>query len=532
MSTSHLPTRPRTVPETYETITLDELLRRYELVDVDERGHIITTRHGFGPSSRVEKAEALSDGAKRLNIPSLEEHQSIVSGQQAVSAGEISVGGTTLYRRAMMTDYNPLLSGIFALQKYREMKTDAIVRNTLRMPKTPVLSARWFVEPASEEPIDRDVAHFVEQNLRVWLNTSFDEFIIQSLTMLDYGVSVFEKVFDTINWTPPSGGAPEMKIYWRKFAPRAVDSISEFIYDDEGGPGAIIISTESGEAELPIWKGLIFSYDKENGDLWGMPVLRSAYKHWFYKEQLYKIDAVQKERHGIGIPVIVLPPNFTRDDKIKAEQIGESLRTNEKAHVVLPPGWDVHFLKLEGQRVDALESAQHHADKLYENVMANFMLRSTTTGETNVQQEMFVKSARFTAEIIRDTINKYAIPQLVNFNWLPEDLAGYPQLRVRRLGDERDWRVLSFAMRNLVGARILQVDQRLEDWIREEMDMPKIDFATLRQVQTPQAPGLGNANAGPPRQSTTDKIEPMDPPEGQNKAGGWGQDRSGTSERD
>jgi hypothetical protein len=493
----------------YREIELSELLDKYDLSGVSDSGTI----------TAVEKG---SD--KRFSIPELEEHQSTVTPQKAVSSGEIKVGGETLYRRARMTDYNPELSGQSAFDLYGEMKNDSIVRTTLKMAKTPVLSARWFVEPASNEQIDLEVAEFVEDNLNNWLNVSFDEFLIQSLTCLDYGVAVFEKVFDTINWGPKGSSSKEQKIYWRKFAPRAVESIDEFVYDDEGGPETVIITTEDGPVDLDIWKALIVTYDKEDGDLWGHSVLRSAYKHWFYKEQLYKIDAIQKERHGIGIPIIVLPPNFSPQDRVTADNIGQSLRTNERAHVTLPPGWEVYFLKLEGQRVDALESAQHHADKLYENIMANFIQRSTHSGETNVQQETFVKSVRFVAETIRNVINKYAIPQLVNFNWDTEQLAGYPRLRVRRLGDERDWRVLSFAMRNLVGANILRVDDRLEEWVREEMDMPMVDEETVREVLTPQAPG--GARVGPPRQATPDRQEV-------GKSAGrqdFGQDNSGTSQ--
>jgi hypothetical protein len=311
--TGHLPSR-----KVGGDLGLDDLLAKYELVGVNQEGYVLATR----PDGTSE--------SYKLNIPALEEHQTTVSPGQATGAGEIQVGGETLYRRSRLTDYRADLSGQLAIDQYREMKNDAVVRTTLKMAKTPVISARWFVEPASNEQIDLDVADFIDKNLNLWLNVSFHEFLIQVLTMLDYGVAAFEKVFDTIDWTPPSGATPETKIYWRKFAPRAVDSIQEFVYDDFGGPESIRIGTETGEEDL---KALIFTYDKEAGDLWGRSVLRSAYKHWFYKEQLYKIDAIQKERHGIGIPIIVLPPNGFKKgvDDIEAQRIGMMLRTNERS---------------------------------------------------------------------------------------------------------------------------------------------------------------------------------------------------------
>ena len=237
--------------------------------------------------------------------------------------------------------------------------------------------------------------------------------------------------------------------------------------------------------DLPIQKALIFTFDKEGGDLWGHSILRSAYKHWFFKETLYKIDAIQKERHSIGIPIIKLPPNFTTEDKSIAQRIGTDLRTNESAHVVLPPNWDIMFLKLEGNKVDALESAQHHADKLYENVLANFLISGSAgrTTDADVQSHVFTRAVRFTAEVIRDVLNHYAIQQLLLLNWPEEEFEnGFPELRVRRLGDERDWRVLSFAVRNLIGSGTIRPDDELEAWAREELDMPVADLTSTRYI--------------------------------------------------
>ena len=447
----------------YRNISLSDLETKYELLDVDLNSGTITVSEP-GTSVRLADNKELEPGA-------------------AVSQGEISGNGATLWRRNRQTDYNRDLVGAQALNTYREMKNDAIIRSSLKIAKTPILSARWFMEPASDEPLDIYISEFIWKNLTEWMSIGWPQFLVESLYMLDYGVYAFEKVFEIRDVPGMDGAAPEQRVIWKKFAPRIPYEIEEFVYDDEGGPDLIKISTNNGPVDLPIAKALIFTYDKEAGDLWGTSLLRSAYKHWFFKEQLYKIDAIQKERHGIGIPVIKLPPNFTANDRVAAQRIGESLRTNERAHVVLPPGWEVMFLKLEGQRVDALQSAQHHAEKLYENVLGNFMLNNNASNDADVQEHVFTRATRFTAEIIRDVLNKYAIQQLIDFNWTPEELPnGYPQLKVRRLGDERDWRVISFAARNLVGADIIKPDDRLEAWFREELDMPVADIDTMRQV--------------------------------------------------
>lgn len=455
----------------YREVGLDQMLSDYELIGVTDSGAVLVTDKDVSAGDLLEmRREHTRQSIRELAEPA-DSRQ--MDGKPNVGK-EIGGSAETLYRRTTQTDYNPDLVGSRGIDNYRIMRNDAVVRTTLRVQKTPILAARWFIQPASQEPADVAKAKFIWDNLTRWMTQSFGQFLIESLLMCDYGMYAFEKVFAEYDWVNPETGTTERKIIWRKFAPRPPYEVIAVNYDGNGGPESLELDTDTGPKTLDIHKALVFTFDKEAGDLWGTSVLRSAYKHWFFKEQLYKIDAIQKERHGIGIPIIHLPPNFDDADKLAANRLGENLRSNEKAHVVLPPKWEVMFLKLEGQRVDALESAQHHADKLYENVMANFLTRAGTANTDN--HDMFVKSARFIAEIIRDVINHYAIPQLMRFNWSDEDMPnGYPQLHVRRLGDERDWRTISFAIRNFIGAKAMKVDDPLRAWIRDEMDLPLED---------------------------------------------------------
>jgi hypothetical protein len=254
-------------------------------------------------------------------------------------------------------------------------------------------------------------------------------------------------------------------------------------YDDNGGPAGVTMLPafpQGDPVDIPIEKLVIFTFDREAGDIEGISVLRSAYKHWYYMEQLYKIDAIQKERHGIGIPIIKLPPGFSNDDKNTAENLGRNLRTNERAHVVLPPKWDIIFAKLEGQRVDCLESIKEHKQAIRENILLGFMGADVTTKEED--QTMFLKATRFIADIVCSTFNTYLVPKMIAANF---SRVGDPTLRARRIGEQADWRTLSFAIRNLIGAGALVPDDPLEEMLREEMDLPMIDKATRRIAATP-----------------------------------------------
>jgi hypothetical protein len=146
-----------------------------------------------------------------------------------------------------------------------------------------------------------------------------------------------------------------------------------------------------------------------------------------------------------------------------------------------------------------MTSIRHHDTQIARSVGA-FWMTDDPGGAIADAQELFIKGSRFLGEIVRDCINKWAIPELVRYNWPTVD--EFPELRVRRIGDTTDWRQISFAMRNFVGAGLLTPDEPLERWIRDEMDLPAMDKTTQRKVATPQ-----QAAKGKPQQSTAGNMQ-------------------------
>lgn len=409
---------------------------------------------------------------------------------------EIGTAQPSPYGGDINLDYNPDLQGRKGLEVWEKMrKGDSQVRMSLRMLKTPVLAGRWYIEPADDKKNSRTIADFIWDNLQTGMSESWAQFILESLNCLDFGFYMFEKVYKL------EGG----KVKWKKFAPRHPLDWYEWEYDANGGVQAAWFYNYAhmfGAKRIPIDKLLVFTFDKENGDMCGVSVLRSAHKHWYFKDVLYKIDGIQKERHGIGIPIIKLPPGFTDEDRDVANELGRNLRTNERAHVTLPPMWDLFFVKLEGQPVDCMKSIEHHDRMIARNVM---MLGAE---ETNDDDKLFLKNARFVSEIQRAVLNKFAIPEIVKWNFGGNKV---PMIRVRRIGDTIDWRALSFAARNFVGAQMLTPDERLEEWIRDEMDLPRADPDTAReppakQNSTGSAPFNQNGS-GQPKQSVAANMQ-------------------------
>jgi hypothetical protein len=412
---------------------------------------------------------------------------------------------SSAYSRYLREEYNPELRDHAGLMKYDRMRrSDAATRSALKTLKTPVLGATWYLQPFDDKPRSKEIANFVQRNFTQYMSYPFSQVVSEALLMLDFGCFLFEKV-----WDERTFGRKNL-IYLRKMAPRHPLDIYEWLFDSNGGPAGVDFYNSPGSIDhvrIPIDKLAVFTYDSEGGDLRGISVLRSAYKNWYFAENLLKIDSIQKERHGIGIPIIKLPPGFNIDDRNKAQELGENLRTNEKAHVVLPPYWEVMFAKLEGQPVSPIESAEYHQKMIYHNVLAQAVYENVGGSDTDIMT-LFYKSTRHLADIVRSVFNKYVIPQIVTPNWGIDD---YPELKIRRLGDTKEARTVSFALRNAVGAGIIRVDDDLEEWFRDLMDAPKHNPSTYRPTPSKQAAGGSaqptQARVGQPRQAPATNMQ-------------------------
>ena len=461
------------------SIALAEVLDTYEVISAGagESPYLVVSDRGYGLAETVEVGPEL---------------------------GSSSPSPWTSWTRE---EHNPKLRDQMGITEYYRMKRiDGIIRGMLREFKTPVLAANWRVEPGGKSNRDKNAAEFIQDNLFEGLNVSWGNLLEDILLMCDYGHMIFEKVYEL-----DSDG----KIRLRKLGPRHPADVLEWVYDSNGGPDGVRMVANDIQGEpngiyIPIKKLVIFSLEPEAGDLRGLSILRSAYMHYYYKQTLYKIDAIQKERHGIGIPVIKLPPGWSPADKKVAEQLGRNLRTNDRAHVVLPPNWELLFAKVEGQMVDCMKSIDHHNQMIMANVLAPFMTEAKQTKEGLLT---FLKATRYVADRVADTFNHHCIRDLVDYNWAR---VKYPKLRARRIGEEEDQRTMSFTLRNYVGAGLIIPDEKTEAFLREEMDMPEADMESRRETKA-LAP---QRTAGPPRQAS---------PDASRSSANAGQDRRGGS---
>lgn len=398
----------------------------------------------------------------------------------------------------------PELSTPFSRQQiYARMMNDASVDVSMRVYKTPVLGAEYFVEPYSDDPLDLEIAEFCTDNLMGGMASPFLNSLEDILHMYEDGYAVLEKVYERREWSPKRAAANTRQfVMLKKLGVRPAATIKEIVYDDNGGPETLIQNAirQDGtveEVELEIAKALIFTFNRQGGDLTGKSLLRTAYSHWYYKTHMYKIDAIQKERFSLGVIKGRLLPGYKPADKPVLRQLLRNFRTNEESFMLLTPNVEVDIEFPPGTPVDVIGSANHHNTMILLNVLAQFIgLGATTEGggraTAGTGADMMMKSLRYVANQIVQQINMYLIPELVVWNF---PTTRFPQLQVRNIGETRDLQMFAAAIANLYGQDALtKGDTATENWLRKIFDAPAIAESAIAEQAAPVPATNGNGS--------------------------------------
>ncbi len=236
---------------------------------------------------------------------------------------------------------------------------------------------------------------------------------------------------------------------------------------------------------------------------------------------MYKIDAIQKERHGLGVPHGKLLAGWTEKDREILRTMLRNIRVNEESFLITTPLVEVEFAELKGNLVNVLDSANHHNTMILMNVMAQFLAQGTDKSSSGgrasggTQSDMFMKALKYVANYIVDVYNMYVIPELVVYNY---KTTSFPKLKVRNIGETRDLQMFASALANLFSQEAITADDPTENWLRSMFDMPASDPTTRRGPTTIAKLDATTAQQGAPKgnpdpnKNTGNKGKPANAP--------------------
>lgn len=396
-------------------------------------------------------------------------------------------------------EYNRELKGKQGIDTYNRMrKSDGTVRAALSAVKLPILAAEWRVESVSDDPQDMLAAQLVEASLFHGIN--FDSLLREILTMLDFGFSVFEQVFEVRQFEGKEYVLLQ-KLGFRKQTSIKAWTISENNEEVKGITQALV---GGADAKIPWYKAVVFSFEQEGENYEGVSLLRTAYKHWYMKDVLYQIDAIAHEKQGLGIMKIKVPPTAKEDDKDTAREIAREQRANEENYIEELEGFSFDFMDMKAKTTrDIMPSIDHHDRRILLSVLAQFLSiggadSSGSFAASNDQSDLFIMSLQAIAKEVAARLTDTVVRNIVELNGVA--VTEMPQITFGRIGKE-SVEVFAEALHKLFTSGGITPDPELENYIRRAMHLPELsddmlkDYDGVRALRrNPSAPTLPAAS--------------------------------------
>lgn len=411
----------------------------------------------------------------------------------------VGASGTVIFNGFIVREeYNNDLKGRQGLDVYDKMrKSDATVRAALQVVKLPILAANWRTDAFSTQPKDMLINDFVHHNL--FDIFSWDDVLRQILTFLDFGFSVQEIVWDMVQFKGKN------YVGLQQLASRKQNTIWQWALDDgtfgvkQFVPGGL----DGGFKQIPGDKVLIFSNDREGDNYFGVSILRPAYKHWYFKDALYKINAIAAERNGVGMPIITVPAGAKEPDKDTIRAIAANSRANELGFVEVPEGFTFEYADFKSRgRIDLMPDINHHDRQIMKTVLAQFLELGSqdASGSYSLstdQSRLFMQSIQWVAKYVAEIINNELIPKLVDLNFT--GVKGYPSLQFEKIGDD-NLAELADALPGLVAAGFITPTPEDEEHLRKMANLPDVEISGANdeeQDNTPSTPADTEPPANP-----------------------------------
>lgn len=389
--------------------------------------------------------------------------------------GEIGVSGLAQFSGIIQADFLKELRGKEGYKKFNEMLLNSPVIGAMLLAiEQAVRSISWTF--ASDDENDERV-QFLEE-ARADMSHSWNDHIIEALTMLPYGFSLFEECYKR---------DLRGRVVWRKFAIRGQDTVYKWLFDTAGGLAGFEQQDPNTYriTPIPIEKLLLYRTRVERGNPEGRSILRTSWVSYYFAKHIQQIEAIGIERDLAGLPVVTLPngadtADTSASDFGKASRMVRNIRNDEQAGIVLPSEeWKLELLSTGGTRqFDTNEIIKRHESRMLMAALAQFlMLGQESVGSfalSKDQTDFFTMSVNATADIIAETFTKYAIPRLLALNGY--DVDGV-RLEHTPAGDVDITMVADFLQK--VGAYITWNEED-EIWLRQVARLPERDIETLR----------------------------------------------------
>ena len=409
---------------------------------------------------------------------------------------QIGSSGTELFAGYFNEEYLQQLRGRKGAKIYDEMRrSESQVAMLLNAVMNPIKAGTWEFEAADvpNGQLHKELIQYCAKEMIDW-----ETHIHEALTKLIYGFSLFEVVNNVVIGHPKFGtfnGLKALAFRSQKTIERwnidreigELKSVTQYVQGDLT-PGA----AQAQQVEIPAEFILLFSLQKEGDNFEGISALRPMYGPWFRKNLYLKIAAIGVEKNAIGTPIGTIPSGKETSEQVKKfEEILENFTAHESAYITKPAGWEIEFVKNDFNAAQIKELIIMENTEMINSLVANFLALGTGGGGGSFAlgtdlSDFFLTGIQNFANIISGVWNRQLIPNLIKLNFGQQE--AYPTLKATGINDKAG-KELSEVVTALIGSKALTADDKLEEYLRKQFQLPKADPTTARE--SVPAPAFG-----------------------------------------
>ena len=445
-------------------------------------------------------------------------------------------GRANFYGLPQWDELNQDLVGTRGLRLLDEMyRTDAHLRRLVLAAWSPIVAGTWTLEPYGGEDAtqqDRDIADAIWWLLTEWMSPNFYEHLLAlGPLLMRFGFAPFEQV----NWQTTRYQG-KLLLCPKKLDVRMPWSVWRWWQDDFGELTHIgQLLPNKPDIVIPV-NDLVYYRLGAEGDNWmGMSLLRHAYKHWYLKDKFERLDAVGQERRAVGVPIVYHSPEVPGSTLDALEAALANMHMSEVAYLLVP-GWKMGDAPPETNGNQFLIDVIQFDSSAGEGIMSSIDYHQTAIAASFLTDFLELGhhqvGARATAEVQEDpfltAINGALLPPVLpplnrlidiirQTNW--QGAKGSPTLKLT-LTDQASLSEIATYVQQLVSSDAMQVDDDLEDWLRNYAGLPAAN-ADVREQRHEQQQAQQEAsqaameNAAKANQDGGDDQNPDDPPSGE-----------------
>lgn len=429
-----------------------------------------------------------------------------------------SSGTFNVYGRISNEDYNPLFDGKNALVLFDQMdRSDGQVGAAGEIIKMPIRAATFRIVPP-EKPTDKEkkiaeAAHEALFGDGIWPQGEGWDFTLRHLLMsVPFGFGCVEKLW---HFDDNAG-----LLRWERLAPRLPKTVDRFDVWPNGTLKDIVqyVATPNTGAftykTIPAEYAILSVREREGDNYFGKSIYRRLYKHWFYKDDAYRIDGIRLDRYGVGVPVAKIEQGYptTEDELSEIEMVLMALRSHERAYIIEPAGVTFRIMTPEGGQGGAtglMESVNHHDGMIVRGILATFLsdnAEGLNTNRTRTLADVFLHALKGEARRIANDLMSQAVRPFCDYNFDMSD-ARYPIMEISGIGDLGP-EELGTALAPLVTAGVVTAEDTLEDAIRKIFALPPLVVGWRRGDTKPAAPVAPTPGGPGPTPTETGRPNP------------------------